>query len=121
MSGHRAWSTILRKRNRERGWTVTLAVVHGPIGIAGDAYENAVCDLTDALALHGGVVALDRASTRYDVTVSVRDVDDVESAIAAAREILATATEPLGLPSSPIVHVDARTFAEHDAELARPT
>jgi hypothetical protein len=42
----------------------------------------------------------------------------VLAAIAVARDRLARAAEAAGLPLGRVVRIDARTFAEHDAELA---
>jgi hypothetical protein len=103
------------------GWTVTFDVAHGQLDVDADRYDSMIDDLTDWLSSDSAVIAVAPARDRYSITLSVESDDDRGGAFEAlAYRRLAEFAEKAGLPHAPIVRLNARTWEEHDAELAQP-
>lgn len=108
------------ERSDMDGWTVTIeaaganddhAVDLDALGVFADELAN-----YSAVATAGSEVA----PTRYGITMSIDGVGAVGSAVLDALDLFAKAVSVAGLPTWPIVRVDAMTYAEQDAEILQP-
>lgn len=103
------------------GWTIHVEIAGDP-NAADHRFEDQLCDLVDALADHGGAVSGSTNHDRYGATFSI-DTDSpcVTEIIDQALLVFHEAAIKADLPPWPVVRCDVMTYAEHDAELERPT
>lgn len=103
----------------DAGWTITIDAAGTPS--AAPAFDAAIDAFLTNLEAWSGAVNFDPAGARYGATFSLDEPDlDAEAAIARGCEIFHKVANVSGLPIHPIVHAQAMTYAEYDAELARP-
>lgn len=101
----------------DHGWTITIeAAGDEGIGIT----DAAVSRFHDELQLYAGAVGGGQEHNRYGATLSIREAGDIGDAIAYGTRVFENAARAAGLPALAIVHLEAMTFDEHDADLARP-
>jgi hypothetical protein len=103
----------------DSGWTVTIEAAGKPGDVDGDRLER----FAAALEPLGGTASLAQNGSRYGATFSLYNVfpDDAETAVAKGCEIFRNAaSDQADLPECPIVHAEAMTFEEHDANLELP-
>lgn len=98
------------------GYTVTVeAAARQPGGWPVGAFE----EFAELMLGWDGAVSSGREHERYGATFSV-DALVVDDAVRAGLSTFRSLAEKAGLPAWPIVQVEVMTYAEHDAELARP-
>lgn len=101
------------------GWTIHAEAVGEP----GDVTDDALDRLADHLYEVGGAVSGAQDGSRYGATFSLDDITrTMDAATAAAQGYIrfTEAARDAGLPALPVVRLEAETYAEQDAELARP-
>lgn len=101
------------------GWTVTFEVAGKP----GDVEDDALDRLLDLFTPDGGAVTGAQDGSRYGATFSVDATDAIDRATKALNvglSLFEARAAVAGLPTLELVRAEVVTYAEHDAELARP-
>jgi len=100
----------------EHGWVITVEVA----GDAGEITDDGLAALMDELADRGGAVS--GQPGRYSATFNMHpnEGDQVEDVVRVGTRVFTAAAHRVGLPSWPVARLEAMTFAEQDANLARP-
>lgn len=100
------------------GWTVTIDATPGYADV--DDFDEALIDIAHTLADQHAAISSTTTNDRISITLSIDDATDAGTAIDQARWIAHDAMEKHGLFGWSPVHIEAMTYAEHDAALARP-
>lgn len=123
MSGHTPWRDLVPKDDTpdERpGWAANIECAGDPDG-ADEHFEAQLHSFVDELLPVGGAVSATTSNDRYGATFSVyTDSNSVTEVVDLALQIFLQAAVNADLPPWPVVRCEVMTFAEQDAELARP-